>query len=237
MASFVLVHGGWHGAWCWERLVSELEARGHRATAMDLPIEDPSATFDTYAGVVAASMQPDPGEEVILVGHSYGGQTIPLVPGRGRRVDALVYLCAMPPVPGLNFVDQLRSEPTMLNREHVAGLEPPTPDGVRGWSDPELARQFMYADCNDQDAAWAIEQLRPMAPPTSDPCPLDDYPELPTHYVVCDDDRLVNPVWSRQFARERLGAHLIVLPGSHSPFLSRPGHLATVLEDALVTRD
>jgi hypothetical protein len=76
-----------------------------------------------------------------------------------------------------------------------------------------------------------------MAPPTSDPCSLDDYPELPTHYVVCDEDRLINPVWSRQFARERLGANLIELPGSHSPFLSRPRRLATVLEDALVTRD
>lgn len=235
MASFVLVHGGWHGAWCWERLARELEGRGHRTTSMDLPIEDPSATFDTYAAVVAGSMEPDPDDEVILVGHSYGGQTIPLVPGQGRRADALVYLCAMPPIPGLNFVDQLRSERNMLNREHVAGLEPPTPDGVRGWSDPQLAWHFMYADCSPRDATWAIERLRPQAPPTSDPCPLDDYPNLPTHYVVCDEDRLIDPDWSRQFARKRLGAELIEMPGSHSPFMSRPHHLAAVLEDVLAS--
>jgi len=43
MATFGLVHGSWHGGWCWERLIPELEARGHRAVAVDLPAEDPAA--------------------------------------------------------------------------------------------------------------------------------------------------------------------------------------------------
>ena len=49
MATFGLVHGSWHGAWCWERLVPELEARGHRAVAVDLPAEDPAAGLTRHA--------------------------------------------------------------------------------------------------------------------------------------------------------------------------------------------
>ena len=52
MSTFVLVHGAWHGAWCWERFVPELEIRGHTAIAMNLPVEDGAATFDDYALVV-----------------------------------------------------------------------------------------------------------------------------------------------------------------------------------------
>lgn len=55
----------------------------------------------------------------------------------------------------------------------------------------------------------------------------------PTYYVLCNEDRLINPDWSRQFAKKKLRAELIELPGSHSPFLSRPSHLAKVLEDVL----
>jgi pimeloyl-ACP methyl ester carboxylesterase len=231
MSRFVLVHGGWHGAWCWKPLIDELEARGHQTTAMDLPIEDASATFDTYADVVAASMPKRRDEQVVLVGHSYGGQTIPLVPAKDRPVDALVYLCAMPPVPGLTFVDQLRSEQTMLSRDHVLGLGPASPEGSRGWSDPDLARHFMYADCTDQAVSWAFERLRPQAPPTSAPCPLVSYPDLPTFYIACTDDQLINPRWGERFAKEKLNAGFIEMPGSHSPFMSRPGQLASAFED------
>jgi len=44
MTTFALIHGAWHGAWCWEPLIPELERRGHRAVAVDLPCDDPAAT-------------------------------------------------------------------------------------------------------------------------------------------------------------------------------------------------
>ena len=78
----VLVHGGGHGAWCWERLTPELEALGHRVIAMDLPIEDSAATFDDYANIVCAATQDVAGADLILVGHSIGGQTVPVVAAR-----------------------------------------------------------------------------------------------------------------------------------------------------------
>ncbi|MDX6387861.1 MAG: hypothetical protein QOD85_1663, partial [Gaiellaceae bacterium] len=114
MATFVLVHGAWHGAWCWGRLTPELEARGHAVIAMDLPSDEPGVSFDGYADVVASALDQALAGPLILVGHSLAGLTIPLVPAR-RPVDQLVYLCAMPPRPGSSFVEQVASEPDMLD--------------------------------------------------------------------------------------------------------------------------
>ena len=77
MATFGLVHGAWHGAWCWDLLVPELELRGHAAIAMDLPCEDREATFFDYADTVTAALGDS--SDVVLVGHSLAGMTIPLV--------------------------------------------------------------------------------------------------------------------------------------------------------------
>ena len=82
-APFVLVHGAWHAGACWQPLVDELTARGESAVAVDLPCEDPDATLDDYAQAVvdgAAGFD----EPVIVVGHSLGGLTIPLIPSRRR---------------------------------------------------------------------------------------------------------------------------------------------------------
>lgn len=228
MATFVLVHGAWHATWCWERLVPELEARGHGAWTMDLPSDDPGATFETYADVVVAAMKESQADDIVLVGHSLAGMTVPLAAAR-HPVRRLVYLCALPAIPGVSFADQLRTE-KMLNMEYVSGMSETDAEGRRAWADAELARQFMYADCDSDLAEGAIARLRPQAQsPYSVACPLDDYPSVPTTSIVCSDDRLVNPEWSREFAKARLGAELVQLPGSHSPFMSRPADLAEVL--------
>lgn len=229
MTTFVLVHGAWHGAWCWERLVPELETLGHDVIAMDLPSDDPAATFETYADVVVEAMRDSDASDTVLVGHSLAGFTVPLVAAR-RPVRRLVYLCALPAIPGLSFIDQLGSE-KMLNMGYVAGMSDADDQGRRAWADAELAREFMYADCDDTAADGAIARLRPQAQsPYSVPCPLENYPDVTTTYIVCSDDQLVNPDWSREFAPSRLGAELIELPGSHSPFMSRPAVLAEVLD-------
>src|SRR3954471_22391695 len=75
MATFALVHGAWHGKWCWERLVPELESRGHRAIAMDLPTDDPGATFETYADVVAEHLAPE-GEDGMSVAQQLADEDV-----------------------------------------------------------------------------------------------------------------------------------------------------------------
>jgi len=66
-----------HGGWCWKKLVPELEARGHAAIAPDLPCEDPDATWEDYGRTVPDALA-DTGGDVVLVGHSLGGMTIPI---------------------------------------------------------------------------------------------------------------------------------------------------------------
>src|SRR5262249_25275907 len=95
MTTFGLVHGSWHRAWCWERLAPLLQQAGHDVVAMDLPCDDGSASFDTYADVVCDALKGCNGD-VVLVGHSLAGNTIPLVAAR-RPVRHLVYLCALIP--------------------------------------------------------------------------------------------------------------------------------------------
>ena len=82
MSTFALVHGAWHGAWCWERLTPELVALGHRVITMDLPVDDSSATFDDYADAVCTAVTDIPGNELFLVGHSLAGVVVPLVATR-----------------------------------------------------------------------------------------------------------------------------------------------------------
>lgn len=90
MSNFLLVHGGFHRAWCWDLLIPELEALGHRAAAVDLPIEQVGAGPDRYAAVVAerlATLQ----RPVWLVGHAMGGIVIPRV----RPLDGARGVCAI----------------------------------------------------------------------------------------------------------------------------------------------
>src|SRR5919202_709214 len=93
MSLFCLVHGHGQGAWCWERLMPELEARGHQALAMDLPIDDPSASLSRFAEVVVQALQ-GADDDVVVVGHSMSGLIIPLVANQ-RPVRRLVFIAAI----------------------------------------------------------------------------------------------------------------------------------------------
>jgi pimeloyl-ACP methyl ester carboxylesterase len=228
VATFALVHGGWHGAWCWELLIPLLQEAGHDVVAMDLPCDDGSASFETYAEVVCAALD-GRNEDIVLVGHSYGGHTVPLVAAR-RPVRHLVYLCALVPDIGRSMFDQLRDEPDMLNPLWALGLSEPDDQLRTTWVDLKLAQALIFADCNDSIAAAAVNRLRPQSGyPNTLPFSLPEFPSVSCTYVVCSDDQLVGPEWSKRIARDRLGADLIELPGSHSPLLSRPSALADVL--------
>ena len=118
MTTFVLVHGAFHGAWCWDEVRSELEARGHHTIAMDLPCDDPKAGNIRYSEVVMHAIQ-DGGDDVVLVGHSLAGLTIPLVAASGS-VRGMVFLNAFIPIPGRPFTDQFGED----------GIFPPTPEAT-----------------------------------------------------------------------------------------------------------
>ncbi|WP_166459371.1 alpha/beta fold hydrolase [Amycolatopsis pithecellobii] len=219
---FGLVHGGCHGAWCWQRVIGALDVLGHRGVAMDLPCDDDSAGAQRYAEVVLDALA-DVDGNVVLVGHSLGGLTIPLVAAE-RPVRTLIFLSAVLPMPGKSLIQQQETEPEMVF---------PNPDG------PSAFRRRLYGTAADADAAWALAQIRPQAQtPYHEETPLKAWPDVDAAFIVPTEDRAVNSVWARRAARERLGIEAHEMIGAdHSPFLSRPAELARLLVELAVSKE
>ena len=112
MTAFGLIHGSWTTPWHWHPLVGELEARGHAATAVELPIEDPSAALSDYAAAAAEQLAGAP-DDLVVVASSMGGMSAPLL-AELRPVGAVVFVNALLPLPGRTLAEQLRSEPVIV---------------------------------------------------------------------------------------------------------------------------
>jgi pimeloyl-ACP methyl ester carboxylesterase len=201
-ATFALIHGGGGSAWDWHLVASELRDRGHEPVAVDLPCEDDSAGWWDYADAVVGAIG-DRGR-VIVVGHSLGGFTAPLVCGR-IPVDALVLVAGMIPSPGELFADWWSN----------AGYE------ASGYDD------LFYHDVPPGLAAEAQRRERDESSRAlQEPWPLEAWPDAPTRYLLCRDDRMFTPDWARRHARERLRIEPDEMDGGHYITLSRPRELA-----------
>lgn len=224
MSVFALVHGAGHGAWCWERLTPLLAAAGHRIVAVDLPTADPAAGAVRYADLVAEALA-GAGDDVVLVGHSLAGLTIPLVAAR-RPVRHLVYLSALLPRPGeAPFGTDPAAPPETAPGFRIERL----PDGTFAFP-RDIARRYLYGCCSDTDAEWAIARLRPQSTaPHQEVCPLDVLPAVPSTYVAGREDRTVLLAHATYLARVRLGLEPVAIDADHSAFLSAPAALAEVL--------
>ncbi|MFH7026523.1 MAG: alpha/beta fold hydrolase [Heteroscytonema crispum UTEX LB 1556] len=245
MTIFCLVHAAYQGASSWNLVIPHLEAQGHKAVAMDLPIEDPSATLSQFAEVVIQSL-PETDNDVIVVGTSMAGTIIPIVASQ-RPVRKLVFLAALIPYPGTSTLDQLYKDIDAETRKTLSHEPPPAsklelfhdepemfnPDllGKDPLQDEAVARDFLFHDCQPEVVHWATSKLRNHKSPAHifDIFPLEALPDVEYTYIVCADDRTISPAWSRYAARKRLGVEAIELPGGHCPYLSRPAHLADVL--------
>jgi hypothetical protein len=156
-----------------------------------------------------------------------GGITIPVVTAR-RPVARLVFLCALVPEPGRSL-DETVSADRPSSGEGWTGPPIVHADGSASW-ETEAAVAAFYHDCPDDVAHWAASKLRRQVwTTTRQPCPLERWPDIPSSYILCTEDKPFAPEWSRRMARERLGVEAVELAGSHSPMLSRPRQLAEVL--------
>lgn len=225
MTTFALVHGAYHGRHCWDLLVRELTVRGHTAVAMDLPCDDPEAGVEDYADAVIVTVG-DAGPDLVVVGHSLGGLTIPLIAAR-LPVQRLVFLAAFVNGPGRTIGEALAENADAINPAMVsAGVD--NGDGTTSMP-VDAALELFYEDCPVDIAEWAVTMLRPQGSKIAmEPLPLDAWPQVPTTYIACQDDRTLTIEFQRTLAKTH-GMDLVELPGSHSPFLSRPSALADIL--------
>jgi pimeloyl-ACP methyl ester carboxylesterase len=220
VTTFALVHGGNHGAWCWDLVVPELKRRGADAITMDLPIDDPSAGLEEYVAAVLAALEGAP-HDVCIVGHSMGGVIAPVVAER-RSCGRLVLLAAVIADPG-----GVMLEPSYDER-YLAATS--FDQEGRAFFDPEAAKRWFYHDCSPEVADWAVGLLRPQGIRIRDQSsPLESWPDNPLSYVLCTQDRIIDPAWARVTLPERFGIVPHEIDSSHSPFLSCPAELAELL--------
>jgi pimeloyl-ACP methyl ester carboxylesterase len=211
---------------------------------MDLPIENESATLSQFADAVIQAI-PKTDDDIVLVGHSMAGTIIPLV-AEAVKVRQLVFVAALIPYPGISTLDQfshhldsdtLKSfnyQPKDLSKLEQFHSEPnmyePASVG-KDYSDEAVLRHFFFHDCQPDVTQWALSKSRSQQSMAYifETNPLKALPSVERKYIVCTDDRIISPTWSRYAARKRLGVDAIELASGHCPHLSRPDLLASVL--------
>jgi len=226
LITFSLVHGGQHGAWCFESLALALVRRGHAASAVDLPVEDPDAGASRYADVVVHSLA-SVGGDVVVVGHSMGGLVIPLVAQR-RPVRGLVFLCGAIPEPGRSHIDVKRDEQGEAPNPSAASLW--NGAGDRHMATAAVAREMFYNDCAPEVQDWAVAHLRPQCRrPLVEVTPLREWPDVPVGLVNASEDRCIPPAVAEHNAWRLFRRRPDFIRGGHLPFLSEPDLVADSL--------
>ncbi len=216
MTTIVLTHGAFHGGWCFEPLVAELDARGVTTALVELPLTDLAEDAAAVTDVLNTIDGP-----VILLGHSYGGAVI-TVAGNHESVERLVYLTALGPDAG-----ELGSGgPMTIGEEFILTMRVGD-DGIP-FIDPEFAAQIFYPDIDPEEAAQWATKLRPGNTGGSVIVEKAAWRSTPATYVVCTDDPILLVDGQRAVA-ERMGAEIVEIPGDHSPMVARAGELADIL--------
>ena len=235
MSTFVLVHGAWHGAWCWQKLVPLLEANGHRVVAPDLaglgrdqtPLAE--ATLDRWAADVSRLLDAER-EPVILVGHSRGGLVISEVAERRpSKIKTLVYLTAMLVRDGEAGLQALGA----LGHTPLQDYLVPSADGATLTVRDEGIRPSFYAMCSDEDVALAKRLLRPEpTQPSVTPVHVSDknFGRVPRVYIECLRDQAILPAMQKAMYTATPCRRVISMDTDHSPFFSAPTELARHLD-------
>lgn len=235
MARFILVHGAFHGSWCWDRLVPLLMLQGHRVEAVDLPGLDNAGAqtaqewLDTWTECVVKQLTAD-SEPAVLVGHSRGGVVISQVAEQApEHVAFLVYLAALL-VPDGETITSVRSR---LCRGVARPLRLiPQADGRSVRADEHAIGVLVYSGCASEDRAFAVSRLRPepvagfaISPRLS---PLR-YGSVPRAYIECLDDQAIEIAFQRRMQEALPCFPVLTLDTDHAPYFSNPEVLAEAL--------
>jgi pimeloyl-ACP methyl ester carboxylesterase len=234
MSQFLLIHGAWHGAWCWRNTVRELEKRGRKALAIDLPGQGDdqtplaAVTLDVMADRIVAALR-ELSTPVVLVGHSLGGMVISAAAEKApEQIDRLLYLCAFLPRNGESVLSLEQRNPKVAVLKNLIVAD----DHVSGTIMPDRVRDLFYHDCRDLDVTHAAARLRPQAlGPLSTAVHLtaERFGRIPRGYIECTDDRALSIELQRDMISKSQPVEVCTLSAGHSPFLSIPDGLAAAL--------
>ncbi len=235
MASFVLIHGSWHGAWCWFKVEARLRQRGHEVIVPDLPghgrdrTPPGEVTLDDYVERIVDSMA-EAAKPVTLVAHSRGGiATTAAAEARPDLVAGLIYLAAFLPSSGETVLDLFPKDtesliPASLDADFDAGW-----DMLRR----EAFVPTLYADCSAADIALANALLtpEPLAPSLTPIVTTERFAELPRAYIELTEDRAVTPTFQRHMHSRMPCDPVVGIAASHSAYFSKPDELTDRIEE------
>ena len=222
MSTFVLIHGGGDVGWYWHLVEAELRARGHDVVAPDLPADDESAGLNEYADAVVEAIGDR--KDLVVVGQSFGAFTATLVADR-VPVELLVLVAGMIPAPGEAPADWWENTGYREAVEKQAARD----GGLTGNDDPYVS--FLHDVPRElAEEALSKERAHPSEEAYASPWRLDEWPNVPTKFVLCTEDRFFPPDFFRRLVAERLHITPDEIASGHCPALSRPRELADILE-------
>jgi len=234
MANFILVHGAWHGAWCWREVLPRLSSAGHRAHAVTLTgvgervhLMSPAITLETFIADVTNAIEAEEMQRAVLVVHSFAGMIGTAIADRiPQRIAHLVYVDAFVPLPGESW----SSTHTPSTREaRIAAAE-----ASRDYSFPP-PDPSVYGLAGEEHA-WVKRRQVPHPGHTyTEPLPFDAarVASVPRTFVDCTKPPLVTIDASRKRVRDPSfwGApwRVVELATGHDPMVSAPAELTDIL--------
>jgi pimeloyl-ACP methyl ester carboxylesterase len=231
MSTYVLVHGAWHGSWCWDKVVPLLEKEGHKVVAPDLPGHGndktpiPEISLQAYANKVCEILDAQ-SEPVILVGHSMGGIVVTQAAEyRPDKIKKLVYVTAFLLQNGEFLLQYGEQDKDALVLPNLIMAEDQSSATVK----EDALREVFYGDCSDEDLMRAKSLLVPqsaapfLTPVSTTP---EKFGRVPRVYISCDRDRAISPAIQEKMCNNLPCEKVIKMDTSHSPFLSAPEELA-----------
>lgn len=240
MANFVLVHGAWHGGWCWRPVVDILARAGHRVHAVTLTgvgerahLLSPAITLETHIEDVRAAIEAEELHDVVLAVHSYAGMIGTAIADRmGERLRHLVYVDAVVPKPGESWSS---THARAVRAARLAGAEAsadysfaaPDPDnyGLQGEHYAWVKRRLTAHPGHTYEAPLDFDPRRVAAVPrTFVSCVQPPLPTIDAVRLRVADARLWDGAW-----QGGAGARVVELPTGHDPMVTMPAELADIL--------
>lgn len=234
---FILIHGAYHGGWCWDAIADRLSKDGHHVATPDLPGHgrDPGwladQTMPNYVDCIVALLDAAP-SKATLVGHSMGGAIATAAAhARPDKVKRIIYLTAYIPIDGESVGDVVKTDPAsyvQVDRVDVEGL------GTVSLKTGTLADAF-YNDADARMLAFAEDRVQLQSPiPFRHKFDFNDPISIPKTAIICTQDRAISPDHQRMMATRAGCQEIIDIDAGHSPFVTQPEKLASLIKDASV---
>ena len=234
MGTFVLVHGAWHGAWCWDKVAALLREKGHKVETPDLPGHGSDdtplkeVTLQAYTDKICDVLKAQD-EQVVLVGHSMGGVVISQVAEQcPEKVKMLVYLTAFLLKDGEFLLQLAGDDKDALVLPNLIMSEDESYASIK----EEAIKEVFYADCSDEDVERARSLLcLQAAAPLATPIKITEerFGSIPRVYIECLKDKAISPAQQKMMHTRMPCEEIITMHTSHSPFLASPEELVEYL--------